>query len=448
MKVYNTPFLFILTLATLFTLASCQDDEVLDLETFPVNQPVITINGTEGASKAELNAIYKSDGTLELDGVVSRTYTFNFLASPEDATVTFDVLSTNIPKENIEISSTKAIIPAGATTASVTVTLKDEDFSFAASNYDAVTYELGVKANVEGYKIGTEAIESKVVIKKEAYIASCSIVGSNGNTTLFERAYSNNQIMNPDPISYTFKVELDKPARKDIRINLTTTGLEDKFMKDITVTPAEIIIPAGELSSEDITWGVTDDFLLQTAEEEFYVLKVIASVESEDPVAQINEKKNILIFNVNKVLTNIGLLPDKIASWTSLSKSGWSATASSGNGQILIDGSGGDEGSDIYTSNDNFWFIVDMQTEKTLNGLGVDYYYNYDGLSAPRNATISTSLDNTTWEKQGTKETPQVASHYFQLYEPVHARYVKVELSGKYGNYLDLTEVYMYGSEN
>ena len=59
--------------------------------------------------------------------------------------------------------------------------------------------------------------------------------------------------MNPDPISYTFKVELDKPARKDIRINLTTTGLEDKFMKDITVTPAEIVIPAGELSSEDIT---------------------------------------------------------------------------------------------------------------------------------------------------------------------------------------------------
>ena len=96
MKVYNTPFLFILALATLFTLASCQDDEALDLETFPVNQPVITINGTEGASKAELNAIYKSDGTLELDGVVSRTYTFNFLASPEDATVTFDVYMTKI----------------------------------------------------------------------------------------------------------------------------------------------------------------------------------------------------------------------------------------------------------------------------------------------------------------------------------------------------------------
>ena len=34
MKVYNTPFLFILALATLFTLASCQDDEALDLETF------------------------------------------------------------------------------------------------------------------------------------------------------------------------------------------------------------------------------------------------------------------------------------------------------------------------------------------------------------------------------------------------------------------------------
>ena len=94
---------------------------------------------------------------------------------------TLDIINTNIPKENVEISATKVVLPAGSTDASVTVTLKDEDFSFAASNYDATTYELGVKASVEGYKIGTEPIESKVVIEKEAYTASCSVVCESGN---------------------------------------------------------------------------------------------------------------------------------------------------------------------------------------------------------------------------------------------------------------------------
>ena len=138
MKAHYKLFLS-LAIGSFVTFAGCQDDEVVDL----VNQPAITINDAEGASKATLTAVYKSDGTLELNGPVTRTYTFHFAASPEDATVTFDVINTNIPKENVEISDTKVVLPAGSTDASVTVTLKDEDFSFAASNYDAATYELG-----------------------------------------------------------------------------------------------------------------------------------------------------------------------------------------------------------------------------------------------------------------------------------------------------------------
>ena len=142
MKAHYKLFLS-LALGLFITFAGCQDDEVVDLVKYPVNQPVITIDDAEGASKATLTAVYKSDGTLKLDGPVTRTYTFHFAASPEDATVTFDIINTNIPKENVEISDTKVVLPAGSTDASVTVTLKDEDFSFAASNYDAATYELG-----------------------------------------------------------------------------------------------------------------------------------------------------------------------------------------------------------------------------------------------------------------------------------------------------------------
>ncbi len=444
MKAYYKLFLS-LAIGSFITFAGCQDDEVVDLVKYPVNQPAITINDAEGASKATLTAVYKSDGTLELNGPVTRTYTFHFAASPEDATVTFDVINTNIPKENVEISDTKVVLPAGSTDASVTVTLKDEDFSFAASNYDAATYELGVKASVEGYKIGTEPIESKIVIEKEAYIASCSVVGENGNTVSFERAFSQGAIVNTDPISYAFKMKLDKPARKDVKVKLATTGLDEKFMNKITVTPAEITIPAGELESAEITWSITDDFLLTTTEAEFHTLVVAASVESEDPVVKVNSKENILTFNVDKVVRNFKYLSAIGSNWVELSKDGRGAETPSrvsGSASYLIDGNGGSYGSDVYSSNP-FWFVIDMKSPQTFLALGMDYYYTY----AAKKVRISTSLDNETWTSQGVLEAPRAGNHYFEFFSSITARYVKVELLAGFSSYIDVTEVYIYNAQ-
>ena len=444
MKAHYKLFLS-LAIGSFVTFAGCQDDEVVDLVKYPVNQPAITINDAEGASKATLTAVYKSDGTLELNGPVTRTYTFHFAASPEDATVTFDVINTNIPKENVEISDTKVVLPAGSTDASVTVTLKDEDFSFAASNYDAATYELGVKASVEGYKIGAESIESKIVIEKEAYIASCSVVGENGNTVSFERAFSQGAIVNTDPISYAFKMKLDKPARKDVKVKLATTGLDEKFMNKITVTPAEITIPAGELESAEITWSITDDFLLTTTEAEFHTLVVAASVESEDPVVKVNSKENILTFNVDKVVRNFKYLSAIGSNWVELSKDGWGAeipSGVSGSASYLIDGNGGSYGSDVYSSNP-FWFVIDMKSPQTFLALGMDYYYTY----AAKKVRISTSLDNETWTSQGVLEAPRAGNHYFEFFSSITARYVKVELLAGFSSYIDVTEVYIYNAQ-
>ena len=432
MKAHYKLFLS-LAIGSFVTFAGCQDDEVVDLVKYPVNQPAITINDAEGASKATLTAVYKSDGTLELNGPVTRTYTFHFAASPEDATVTFDVINTNIPKENVEISDTKVVLPAGSTDASVTVTLKDEDFSFAASNYDAATYELGVKASVEGYKIGTEPIESKIV------------VGENGNTVSFERAFSQGAIVNTDPISYAFKMKLDKPARKDVKVKLATTGLDEKFMNKITVTPAEITIPAGELESAEITWSITDDFLLTTTEAEFHTLVVAASVESEDPVVKVNSKENILTFNVDKVVRNFKYLSAIGSNWVELSKDGWGAeipSGVSGSASYLIDGNGGSYGSDVYSSNP-FWFVIDMKSPQTFLALGMDYYYTY----AAKKVRISTSLDNETWTSQGVLEAPRAGNHYFEFFSSITARYVKVELLAGFSSYIDVTEVYIYNAQ-
>lgn len=45
-----------------------------------------------------------------------------------------------------------------------------------------------------------------------------------------------------------------------IKVKLTTEGVDDEYLKDISITPAEIIIPAGEKTSGDITWEITNDF--------------------------------------------------------------------------------------------------------------------------------------------------------------------------------------------
>lgn len=428
-------------------LTGCQEDEVLNLTTYPENQPSITIADIKGESEVTLNAAYNVDGTLALDGLVSRTYTFSFAASPKDAMVVFEPIVTNIPKENVEISTTGVTLPAGSTEASVTVTLKNEDFSFAQSNYDETIYELGVKATVDGYKIGAEPIESKVIVKKEAYKASCFVVGQKGNTVLFERAYTKGQIVNTEPISYTFKAQLDKPARKNTKVKLGIKGLDEKFVKNITVTPAEIIIPAGQLSSEDITWTITDDFLLQTQEEETHSLVVTASVESEDPVVTVNEKKNFLTFNVNKVFRNFKYIDSKVTSWVELNKTGWSVqmlAGSSNNGNVLIDGKGGSSGGDIYTSGNLLSFTLDMKSEKTIAGLAIDYYSNSGTASSPKKITISTSIDNVNWTAAGTIDTPQSFNHYFEFFTPANARYVKFELSNRWNSYIDLTEIYVY----
>ena len=55
-----------------------------------------------------------------------------FQPSPEDAVVTFTC--TNIPTDKVELSATK-IYSSGSTEASVTVGLKDDDFSFAATTF-------------------------------------------------------------------------------------------------------------------------------------------------------------------------------------------------------------------------------------------------------------------------------------------------------------------------
>jgi hypothetical protein len=289
-----------------------------------------------------------------------------------------------------------------------------------------------------------DPVESKVVIQKEAYTLKSFIEGEAGSTTVFERAYTNGAIVNPDPISYSFTVQLDKPVLKATKIRFTTTGIDDKFLNTVTVTPAEVTIPAGKKISEVITWTVKDDFLLQTTQEESHTLTVTPVFE--DSSIAPDETGGTVALNISKVFRNFEYVGAKGANWVDLDKTGWSAEILSsstwGSASVLIDGITGMDGGYIYTTNNNMSFIIDMSSAKTFTAIGINYLFsnNY----TPKKVKISTSPDKADWTLQGEVSTPQSYNHYFQLFSPVTARYVKFELLESYDVLMLLSEIYIY----
>lgn len=114
-------FFLLLAVGLLTALSGCGEDETPSLATYPDNNFSLVAEDGEG-SEITVNATYNNEGILEFDKPV--IFTFRFNASPEDAIVTFEPIG-----EDVELSDTKLIIPAGYTDASVTLGIKIWMFS-------------------------------------------------------------------------------------------------------------------------------------------------------------------------------------------------------------------------------------------------------------------------------------------------------------------------------
>ena len=55
-------------------------------------------------------------------------------------TVNFEPICSNIPAEKVILSTSEVLLAAGETDAVVTVSLKDDDFNFAAATLEEETY--------------------------------------------------------------------------------------------------------------------------------------------------------------------------------------------------------------------------------------------------------------------------------------------------------------------
>lgn len=218
-----------------------------------------------------------------------------------------------------------------------------------------------------------------------------------------------------------------------------------EYLKDISITPAEIIIPAGEKTSGDITWEITNDFLLRTSDDSSNTLNITAVFECEDPVFVQDEKRSSFTLNINKYIRGFEHISYKRPSgWIEWAKQGWSVDVEDSSdfyqndgGGSLIDGEtkGNYEG---ICSDGDISFTLDMGEEKTITGVGLDYIYYY----APQNVQLSVSSDGNTWNYLGKVATADENADYYQFIEPITARYVKFDLLASWG--CELYEIYVF----
>lgn len=434
-------FFLLLAVSSLTVLSGCREDENLNLLTYPDNNFALAAEGEEG-SKITVNAFYNNDGILEFDKPA--TFTFRFNASPEETIVTFEPIG-----ENVELSDTKLIIPAGYTDASVTLDIKDME-AFQA-NYEEAVCNLGVKATVEGYRMPSTTLEAKALIKKEAYAAAGFLEGKADSKTEFVHTVFAGNFLETEENKYTFNVRLERPARKDVKVTFNTAvaGVNEEALEDVVITPSEIVIPAGQKISQDITWEVGKDFLLGTDRDMEATFTVTADFECEDPVVSTDETRNSFSLKVVKTVKGVEIIPHDWdyedfmvfpKGWTEWNKDGWTIETAgevddSDGADVLLDGEDYDG---IYGEGD-FSLTVDMKEKKTLAGVGLWYQY----WCSPQSIQLLVSSDGENWTYLGQISSNDENVDFIKFYEPLTTRYVKFEIKDRWGA-VELYELHFF----
>lgn len=412
-------------------LAGCSETDDPALEGFPKNSILLSVAESEEASLV-YKVGYDREGEPEvtsepgktLEELFSQTFEVEIKAaavSPERMTVQLEPYALNIPVEAVELDTREAVIEAGYNSATVTVRYTGSDCSFIESTLDAQTFEFGVRiAGVDGYRVGFWTPEAKVVADKAAYESVLSLDAAEGLDVAFKRTQKEGAIVE-DPVSYTFRAVLNRPAFEDVTVSFETLGLDAAFAAGASFSPAKVTIPAGSTSSEEVTWTVMNDFLMTTDWIETHDLAIKSTCQTEDDRVVVSEKASQIAVHVLKGVQAFEFVAEKDGSWSLLDNTGWSVESQNG------------------------WVEIDMLEPKDIAGFGVRYRKGWSGFYDARTVTISISEDGKSWTEIGTeRELPRGQVQYFKLDELRSLRYVRIDMSdpGSWQISLDSIEVY------
>ncbi len=432
-------YLYSIALCCAGIFMGCQEDEELNLLGYPENPVSIVTPGESGdVSTMKVKATYNENGELVTATSLRHTWTVSLATpSPEDVVLQIAPYCVNIPVDKVELSETTIKIPAGYVSASVTVGLKDDDFSFAAENLEAQTYELGFNVvNAEGLNLKTESATGKMVIEKDPYLVHVSMAGENGNTVAMKRVCKDGDVIG-GAVEYSFEVQLDRPVKEDLSISFSVAGIPEEFLGDASFTPAQVTIPAGEKNSGEIKWAISNDFLFANEEDEEFNIVLKPVFENTDMVSvnPDNESINITLNKTSSLLEWVsGIQPN----WGQLERNSWTATLLdgwSGNASELFDNNTWGAGVQFVEINTSVGeIVIDLGKEENVVGFWAVYGYEYSYPSgykylSPLKTELFVSEDKSEWTSLGVVDTPSTSTstdrHYINIVVPIKTRYIK-----------------------
>ncbi len=443
-KLYNITFLALAAGALLF--ASCTEKEDLGFSDSDFNSALsLSIDGfDEGIMSVDLDGSYDENGALELTGAVTRSYTFALnKAAMDEVLLKVEPFALNIPEDKYSISATNLVIPVGERSATVTVALNlndegNEETSFIADELAAQNYELGVRLlSMDG---GDNVVfsgekEAKIALEKIAYEALLTVEGSGNNSATFKRSYAEREILDEEPMTYTFRVVLNRPAHEDITFNFETTGLPEQFKNTLTFTPAEIVIPAGEKSTGYIQMTLADDFLETTTEPETHDIAIKVVPVCDDPTLVVNEETTTINLHVEKFRNILQIVNGVDASWIQYDRTGWKGYINEIGGVSADNMFDNADGWNYYSYN-KYVHIYDMLESRDLCGFGIYYYYGqYYNFYAASATTVEVSNDGETWETVGMVEGQKGRIYIAVLGDGANGRYIRVTGESSSGMY-------------
>lgn len=445
--------LLMLLLTGLSALTSCRKDERLDLAGISAPHIGLSISDAPNDSPAlvSLSATYDETGKIVVDGNISRVYTVE-LESPTLEEVSFDIepIISNIPTDKVTLSGQHIVIPAGQRSASVSVELKDEDFTFAeeAAERPAKVYELGVRlTNIHGNLSGLSNTEAKVLIKKEAYRACVRLVPT--DKTTFEFVRVNNTILQFDDFKCSFRAQLDRPANADVTVDIVSSGLDQESMSSVNITPSQLIIRAGSTVSEGTAeWSMDNSILTNRPDLPQYDILLTPKTTSEDEFVGVGEVPgmgaSVLTVRMNMLRTISNL--DEVVG-RHIDRSAFTTDIEFGE-EIFFDG-----------STTTAWRIPDKAGSSVTVDLGREYDISAlrlgskNALSLTKISTnIAISKDGKTFQEIGRMDNTNSAvfgnDYRFALfYYGVRAKYLRLTFSAT-EDFLKISEIDIYEGDN
>ena len=282
---------------------------------------------------------------------------------------------------------------------------------------------------VQGETLGNNTAKSFVVVEREG-------------------------LMDNTPLTYTFRVCLNRPANSDVTVSLTSTPsgeVADVLENTVNLNPANPTIPAGQLISDEVTLTIDPAFLAVTDKVQEYAPAVfsiaLSDLKTTSSNVRLSTKTNKITATCKKTVTPYSNLLNGVPDNAMLmSFDTWEVIDDSNFMGFIFGDELFNDWQSISVKNTPAEVVFDMGMEVTVLG----GHTLHGGGNVPKTIEVLTSLDNVTWEAhnsllvQSNPTDEGKKAQDWKLKDPVTARYLKYRVTATTGSTATLIMVQVY----